>query len=163
MPFPRLSPEQKAILVEMYLAGITPHAIAESEQLEVAQVIKVLKEQGVNISRSGRYGILDRLSSREVEEIVDAYRGNVVTIVEICARYNLTREQLFRILAVMEVPLRSFSKESLESRKRRLDEAVSMYQQGRKLSQIKVDTGIDDHTLYVELAKRKVVRRRVPP
>lgn len=157
MPLPRIDPAIKAIIIDMFLAGVKLHAIAETEQVSVPQIVKTLKEQGINVGRrQGRYSALDKMSEHEVEKLIDDYKDPSVAVSEICVRAGLSMNQFYRILAVLEIPHRAYSTERMETRRAKVETALNMYRVGCTYREIKEETGIDKSILVLELHRAKI-------
>ena len=139
-------------VLEMFDGGLNPSAIAQELNISEGTVRGVLKAHGRELPGHKR-------STENVDTgaVVEAYNGDVPAR-EILVTFGLTYTKLYHILEEAGVPIRKVAR--AEGKKRSMDEAVSLYEDGYPLYAIKEETGIAQPQLHAELHLRGVPLRR---
>lgn len=135
--------------VAMKEAGVSIPAIAHELEVSAQTIRNWFKAQGQDPP--------DALKSPKDISIAEAYEEGM-PIPQILAKFEIGRPQLYNILSKYSVPTRQVILEN--TRKRAMDEACAMYEQGFVIRQITEDTGIHQPTLHAELARRGIPLRR---
>ena len=136
-------------LLAMHDGGIPISEIAREMGMSNDTVSRILKEHGRDTSRK----------AKPVDEtgITQDYLDEV-SVPDILAKYGISYARLYKVLEDNGVPTRKAAQSEVKSK--RLEHAVSLYQNGMPLWAIKQETGVSQPTLHEELHKRNVPLRR---
>lgn len=156
---PRLSLEQKAQIIDDFTAGQHPITIAEVNNVPVASVYRTLRDQGMYTGHKGRRSVIDRFTGEQIEQMIEDYQGEELSVREILTQYGMSQQQLWNILSVLQIPTRKHRKARLLTRKAREDKACQMYMDGCPIKEIFGETGFGYSQLYNVLYERGVPLR----
>lgn len=145
--------ERKAEALKMYAAGISIPAIATELAMSAQAIRNMIKTD------PEAQAVKPVTTTREYNDVLvaEAYESGM-SIPKILEEFGIRRPQLYSILSKFSTPTRKVLQEN--TRKRAMDEAISLYKQGVVIRQITADTGIHQPTLHAELAKRGIPMRR---
>lgn len=139
-------------IIKMLLADMSVMAISQEMGISAQTVRNAQKTspeaQAVKLNTPTR---LDKVA------VVEEYEAGKL-IPAILEEHNISRTKLYQILSKYSVPTRQTVQK--DTRKRAMDEACAMYQQGWVIRQITADTGIHQPSLHEELARRGIPLRR---
>lgn len=135
--------------VAMNEAGVSIPAIAHELDVSAQTIRNWFTAQGQETPSTTK-------SPKDVS-IAEAYEEGM-PIPQILVKFEIQRPRLYAILAKFSVPTRQMVLE--DTRKRAMDEACAMYEQGFVIRKITEDTGIHQPTLHAELARRGIPLRR---
>lgn len=149
---------------QMVKGGMSVTAIAEEVGLTPGRISQIVNAMGLSDSVQ-RKSVLNRLTSEQVEEIVQMYQqGDPVAM--IIVKYGLNYNAFYKLLSDEGVEYRQRGPEQKKIRDKRMDIAIGLYRQGLNLYQIEIETGIRQPQLHRELHRRGVPLRRgrkLPP
>lgn len=154
MSYPRMVPEDKALILDYFANGARPLDIAQTMNVRVAQVYSVLREQGIATGHRGRPGVMDKFTSAEIEQLAQDYEETEKPVHEILREYGISYQQLYSILGVLALPTRNYSVAKIKSKKARIDRAIQMYLDDKTIDEIQLETGVGNSYLYRELRRR---------
>jgi transposase len=140
-------------ILQMLDQGMSTRAIAEEMGVSVNTIRDFAKGDGK--AQGGAKA--STTNAERQDQVAKAYESGM-PVAKILETFQIGRPQLYAVLAKFEVPTRKITHE--DSRKRAMDEAISMYQQGVVIRKITEDTGIHQPTLHAEIAKRGIPFRR---
>lgn len=143
---------------QMVKGGMSVTAIAEEVGLTPGRISQIVNAMGLSDSVQ-RKSVLNRLTSEQVEEIVQMYQqGDPVAM--IIVKYGLNYNAFYKLLSDEGVEYRQRGPEQKKIRDKRMDIAIGLYRQGLNLYQIEIETGIRQPQLHRELHRRGVPLRR---
>lgn len=110
---------------------------------------------------AGFFGrVIDPLRGIDTDQMVEAYQKGEERVIDIAEAHGISVPKLYRVLALLGVPVRKHDPFVNKAKERRMDEAVAMYEAGYPWWQIEEDVGISQPTISKELHKRGVTLRR---
>lgn len=132
-----------------------PDAIATELGVSLNTVYRVLREADLigSILSPERAHLSEEAAAKMIEE----YLGNG-DVGELMKKYSLSQASFYRVLRDNNVPTRN--ELAQEQRRRALDDAISMYQQGIKIWRITQVTGISGYKLNKAIHDRDIPMRR---
>lgn len=150
----RTPEEVKDEIIALATAKISPYAISRELDMSVQTVYRILKEAGVKPLTGRAISGLDNVG---LGRLLERYlSGDPVE--EIRREASVSLATFYQLLDDAGVPRRH--EQYLAERKTALDDAVTMYQQGKRLWQIHKATGVSSSTLTNELHARGLPTRR---
>ena len=146
-------------ICEMYRACMTGTAIAKEVGLDRNTIYAILRRHAVQVRAAGA-----TMRDIDWERMAEDYlrkdeEGKYESIYTLCARYGISTEYMYAMFRKIGVQTRTEVDSVNIARTERLQAAVLMYQKGAKLKDIKVETGIDQSTLYTILARLGIPNR----
>lgn len=147
-----MDPNKQAEIIKMLKGGMSPMAISQEMGIS-AQTVRNLQKTSP-VAQAAKARTTSLINEIAIGEDYEAGEK----IPDIMEKHSITRSKLYQILSKFSIPTRQTIQK--DTRKRAMDEAISMYKQGFVIRKIKEDTGVHQPTLHDELAKRGVPLRR---
>ena len=140
-------------IVTMLQQGFSPQEVSEEAGWSIGTIYKIQRAEGIH----GRH--LAAIEHVDQDAFLQDYRGGM-RVVEVMTKYNLHSLAFYKLLTILGEPTRRRDPLNLEARKRQLDEAIAMYEQGFLIYEIESETGVAQPTLHKELHARGIPLRR---
>src|SRR3972149_11319008 len=115
-------------VVTMLQQGFSSQEISEETGWSIGTIYKIQRQEGIH----GRLvSVIDRVDQNA---FLEDYRNPEMRIVEIMTKHDLHVQAFYKLLLILGEPPRRKDPLRLEARKRQLDEAIAMYEQGVLIS-----------------------------
>lgn len=160
MPLQRVTEEMRGEIKDMTEAGLAVKKIALELELSVPTVYRILAEEGMRPAKAV-VKVIDKLTEEELEDILERYY-DFEPVGEILFQFGLNHNQLYQILADMNLEPRRQQSQTVEAKGMMIDHAIDLYinDPDMTVDQIVQETGVSQPTIHNEIGRRGLEKRR---
>ena len=150
-------------IVQMYEAGVSILDIEVEMDVSRNTIYRILKGEEIplrSLRNVGRPSILDSMSEADIEAFALDYNSDL-KVHEIMDKWKIrSTKSFYDLLHLLQIPMRTTSKQHLEAKEKRILLAMDMYRKGYYIWEIEQETGIRQPEIHKELHRRDVPLRR---